>query len=205
MIFRSVRNKLQLTVSFDHPVALHQLSWSCKTKQERQQFLWALVYSLTQYWIGASLLLYGHIWIFIVQIYFLCILYIYIFLIYYIFVSSAVLCDPVGRGLTARVWRYKKQTRRFHQPNPLAAKNVVNPLFDREVCFTEREKYMCYRRGEIYVLQNQRNTFEKWVIQNQGWCNRKETRLFHHQPNCLSAKKLLRLLFDKDTNGKDSG
>ena len=58
----------------------------------------------------------------------------------YIFVSSAVLCDPVGRGLTARVWRCKKQTTLFHQPKPLPAKNLVYPLSTKK-----------------YMLQNQRN------------------------------------------------
>ena len=81
-----------------------------------------------------------------------------------------MLCDPVGRGLTARGWRYKKQTRVFHQPNPLAAKNVVNPLFDRE----------------IYVLQTQRNTFDI----SREMCDTKSGVVQQKENKTLSSGKL---------------
>ena len=81
-----------------------------------------------------------------------------------------MLCDPVGRGLTARGWRYKKQTRVFHQPNPPAAKNVVNPLFDRE----------------IYVLQTQRNTFDI----SREMCDTKSGVVQQKENKTLSSGKL---------------
>ena len=82
---------------------------------------------------------------------------------------------PSRKGADSKGLALQEADKTLSSAKPSGRKECGEPTF--------RQRSMFYRTREIYVLQNQRNTFEKCVIQNQGWCNRKETRLFHQDPS----------------------